>query len=427
MNSDNGADDKTVIYTGASSPSARLVCLDTMLDPSLQDLDIELGVQDETIGRSDNNTISIKYNKISRNHARISFENNKWVIEDLNSANGVYINEQKIGKSAMGQGDIVVIGQVPFRFIIKNHPVGSAPPPPPSNDYVGDSGTMYAQHVGVIESLASNDEAEKERRENPPPPKPAGPKKGERKASTQPAKDSNPKPRGIFKYILMTLLLGGAVAAYFFWQQKSANQKIDTLYVRYSKNVQWFLEKYESNNTRTPTTTLDAEIDDLRKIEAGIDVSLAQGKNHQGLLQLKQQLLFLSFERKLLKMLRENAFYDADRLIKDTREEINKIVIRKPKDKQNFNGLLDLAETAVRFRRFSDQYPEPSENASRKPDEYELRKMNEVKTQLIDRKKSNYLLLSVTYIRLNQLLEDVEEEDIRLLNRWQEVHKRVAG
>ncbi len=52
--------------------------------------------------------------------------------------------------------------------------------------------------------------------------------------------------------------------------------------------------------------------------------------------------------------------------------------------------------------------------------------MNNKKVRFIERKKSNYLLLSVTYSRLNQLLERIEKEDIQLLNRWQEMVRRES-
>ena len=431
MNNDNGDDDRTVIYTGASSPAARLVCLDTMLDASLQDLDIRLGVQDETIGRSDNNSICIKFNKLSRNHARISLENGKWIIQDLNSANGIYINEQRVTKSAMGQGDIVVIGQIPFRFEIENAPAGSAPEPvaAPVDAYEGDSGTMYAQHVGVIESLVTDDKEDEQLEDLPPPPPSAAARveAGGSAASQKVLYQKVQKKGGAFKYVFLLVLVAAAGGGYFYWQKNSRSHEIDELHVRYSKSVQYFLEKYESNNTRTPSTTLDKELEDIRKIAARVDVALEQGRDHEGLKQLKQKLLFLSFERELLKLLREKAFFDADRIIKNTREEIGTIEIRRVKDKLNYDSMLDLAKTAVRFKRFSDQFPDATPASDRVPDEYELRKMIEVKSDFIDKKKENYLLLSVTYTRLHQLLENIEEVDIRLLNRWQEIRKRQTN
>jgi pSer/pThr/pTyr-binding forkhead associated (FHA) protein len=396
-----------------------------MLDRSLHDLDIQLTVQDETLGRSDDNSICIKYNKVSRNHARISFENNKWVIEDLNSANGVYINEQAIDKSAMGQGDIVVIGQVPFRFEVINTPLGMESEDKQTateDEYVGDSGTMYAQHVGVIESLANNGDSKENDSEDLPPPVHKAASTPSASAAQQPQK----KSKSALKILLTLSLVPMFVASYFFWQKGQQSNELDKLQRAYSKNVQLFIENYEGNNTKAAGISLNQELDKINKITARVDVSLSQHKAHEGLKQLKQQLTFLSFERNLLILLDNNSFFEADRLVQSTRQDISAITITEAAKKQNYEGLLDLSETAILFKRFSDQYPAPTSQQaiSKKPDNYELRKMLDVKETFIRHKKNNYLLLSVTYSKLHKLLEQVEENDIRILNRWQEVIKR---
>ncbi len=426
MNSSIGADDKTVIYTGGLPPSAKLVCLDVMLDESLHDLDITLGTQDETLGRGDNNSFPIKFNKVSRNHAQITYANQQWIIEDLNSANGTYINEQVIKKAAMGQGDIVVIGQVPFRFEIKRSspaPAAPAKMPEPSNDYVGDSGTMYAQHVGVIEQLAKSDEAEEDL---PPPVTPI--KSAPASPAAHPgysAPQANKKSGGKFKFLFLLLFILGGVGGFMYWEKNKQSREVHRLYVSYSKNIQRFLENYESvSNKRTPSNTLDLEKEQLRKITARVEVALSEFKNHEGLKDLKKRLLFLMFERDLLNYIRSANYYDAGNLVENTRAEIDAIILNRSTSTHNFDGLIDLADIAVRFKRFSEQYPDPKPDATRSPDEYELRKMREVKVRFIERKKANYLLLSVTYSRFHELLERIEKEDIRLLNRWEELVKR---
>lgn len=423
MNPSHGVDDKTVIYTGASSPAARLVCLDTLLDESLNDLDIRLGVQDETLGRGENNSIAIRYNKLSRNHAHIRFEGNKWIIEDLKSANGTYINEQRIVRSAMGQGDIVVIGQIPFRFEVIGTPEGNQSQAAPEQDYVGDAGTMYAQHIGVIEQLAGSIEDNDEQLEDlPPPPSNKTPQKNNE--SEHSYRTSRQRKSGWLKYLMLLLLIGAGVGGYFFWQTQAESSKVDSLAHRLGKNLQYFLERYEVENNRTPLKELDLELSDLRKISKRIQEAVVSNPNHSGLLKVQQQAIFLTFERQFLKLLRDDAFYDADKLVKDTRLALDSITIDDPKKRQNFSGLLDLADTTIRFRRFSDQYPDPAPTTTKIPDDFDLRQMLEVKTQFIDRKKENYLLLSVTYTRLYQMLEKTEEKDIRLLNRWQDIIKR---
>jgi len=423
LSNDNSADEKTVIYTGSASPAARLVCLDTLLDESLKSLDIRVGVQDETIGRSDDNSISIKYNKMSRNHARVSFENGKWILEDLNSANGIYINEQRITRAAMGQGDIVVIGQVPFRFEIENTGPGMAPEPPPpaDKDYVGDSGTMYAQHVGVIESLASpDDQPEPGLEDLPPPPSANGAEPPRAAPSAAPEK----RRGGMGKTVAMLVVLIGLVGGYFYWQSVSEDKQSEALYSTYKKETRRFLEQVEGASSTEPRQALESEIAAVDTIAARVDVALQQAKHHTGLSQLKQQLLFLVFERRLALLLQRGDFYDAESLIPKTRAAIDAVKLEQGAPLYDYGSLLDLSETAVQFKHFSAQYPTPGPDSTARPDDYALRKMLETKGRFIALKKQNYQDLSVVYARLHQLLEKVEEQDIRLLNRWQEISKR---
>jgi pSer/pThr/pTyr-binding forkhead associated (FHA) protein len=68
-----------------------------------------------TIGRETNNMLIIPDPSVSRHHARIAFENGALVVYDLNSTNGVYVNEQRISKQSLRAGDIVRFGMARFR------------------------------------------------------------------------------------------------------------------------------------------------------------------------------------------------------------------------------------------------------------------------------------------------------------------------
>ncbi|MBT3389591.1 MAG: FHA domain-containing protein, partial [Chloroflexi bacterium] len=49
-----------------------------------------------TLGRAEDNDIVIDDAEVSRYHARLTWQGDKWVIEDLGSSNGTYINGQRI-------------------------------------------------------------------------------------------------------------------------------------------------------------------------------------------------------------------------------------------------------------------------------------------------------------------------------------------
>jgi adenylate cyclase len=70
-----------------------------------------------TIGRISNNDIVIISGIVSRNHARIIKENERYYIEDLNSANGVFLNGIRIGKAPLKYGDEIKIGQTVLTFV----------------------------------------------------------------------------------------------------------------------------------------------------------------------------------------------------------------------------------------------------------------------------------------------------------------------
>jgi pSer/pThr/pTyr-binding forkhead associated (FHA) protein len=69
-----------------------------------------------TIGRETDNMLIIPDPSVSRHHARIVFENGALVVYDLNSTNGVYVNEQRISKQSLRAGDIVRFGRARFRI-----------------------------------------------------------------------------------------------------------------------------------------------------------------------------------------------------------------------------------------------------------------------------------------------------------------------
>lgn len=70
------------------------------------------------IGRSRTNGLSIDDHSVSRVHAEINLdEKGNFHICDLESLNGVYVNETRIDIVALSDGDIVDVGDIRFKFI----------------------------------------------------------------------------------------------------------------------------------------------------------------------------------------------------------------------------------------------------------------------------------------------------------------------
>lgn len=77
--------------------------------------------EDVTIGRSKKNTIMIKDPYISKNHLSIVKDEGNYYLEDLSSANGTFINGDRIMDVVMlKNGDTIRLGQVEFIFVKRN-------------------------------------------------------------------------------------------------------------------------------------------------------------------------------------------------------------------------------------------------------------------------------------------------------------------
>ena len=62
------------------------------------------------IGRPPDNELYIKSKFVSRHHAQIVCDDDGSVIEDLNSTNGIFVDERQVKKHALQDGDVVSVG-----------------------------------------------------------------------------------------------------------------------------------------------------------------------------------------------------------------------------------------------------------------------------------------------------------------------------
>jgi len=71
--------------------------------------------KDTTIGRSSENDIALSEKTISASHCRIKVVNDEFVIEDLNSTNGTFIDGQKISKQNIAQGNELQLSSIKIK------------------------------------------------------------------------------------------------------------------------------------------------------------------------------------------------------------------------------------------------------------------------------------------------------------------------
>src|SRR5438128_12249591 len=62
------------------------------------------------IGRQSDNHLVLRDNRASRVHARIVHQDGTYVIEDLNSRHGVYVNSEKVSRRQLANSDRIDFG-----------------------------------------------------------------------------------------------------------------------------------------------------------------------------------------------------------------------------------------------------------------------------------------------------------------------------
>jgi pSer/pThr/pTyr-binding forkhead associated (FHA) protein len=99
----------------AGAGNARMV----VLSSNFAGREFQLTKAQMVIGRTDENDIVINHRSISRNHAKIVREpdTGRYTIMDLQSSNGVRVNNEDYGKVELRRGDMVDLGHVRMRFV----------------------------------------------------------------------------------------------------------------------------------------------------------------------------------------------------------------------------------------------------------------------------------------------------------------------
>jgi Nif-specific regulatory protein len=87
----------------------------TIIKGQLKDKSFDL--KDETfIGRAEDNDINLIDETSSRHHAKIKKSEDNFIISDLGSNNGTFVNGKKVQSEVLSHGDSILIGDTLFRF-----------------------------------------------------------------------------------------------------------------------------------------------------------------------------------------------------------------------------------------------------------------------------------------------------------------------
>ena len=88
-------------------------------DRDVQGRRYQLGAEDVTLGREDDNTITISSDQASRHHARIQAVAGGHVVRDLGSTNGTFVNSKPVQQQPLRHGDVVRVASTVFKYVVE--------------------------------------------------------------------------------------------------------------------------------------------------------------------------------------------------------------------------------------------------------------------------------------------------------------------
>ncbi len=68
------------------------------------------------IGRLPGLAVTVLDTKVSREHCKVYRQSTGWIVEDLESRNGTYVNAQRVKKRLLQPGDRLRVGQTEFEY-----------------------------------------------------------------------------------------------------------------------------------------------------------------------------------------------------------------------------------------------------------------------------------------------------------------------
>lgn len=113
--------------------------------------EVPIGARPMTIGRAPDNDLHIDNLAVSDHHARLYAEGDRLVLEDLSSLNGTYVNDVRIERTTLRDGDTIQIGK--HQLVLDTSHDASAP---------GGGGLRKAPVPKLIETAVLETEDQRE-------------------------------------------------------------------------------------------------------------------------------------------------------------------------------------------------------------------------------------------------------------------------
>ena len=79
-----------------------------------------------SIGRSSDNDLVVAHAKVSRKHAEIRYQDGRFLVHDLGSTGGTYLNGERVETAELAKGDVITLASVHIVFGQDEFPVATS-------------------------------------------------------------------------------------------------------------------------------------------------------------------------------------------------------------------------------------------------------------------------------------------------------------
>lgn len=110
-----------------------------------------IGAHPVAIGRLPDNQIVIDNPTVSAHHARVYRDGAHYVLEDLMSTNGTFVNDKPVARHSLHEGDVVIIGKHALRF---THADGGQPDEPTADVFLPETDDTVPVYDAVVPQTA---------------------------------------------------------------------------------------------------------------------------------------------------------------------------------------------------------------------------------------------------------------------------------
>ncbi len=429
-NNDNPQAETKEEMTGISKQpennDAKMVCIDdSQLPEEQKGLIVCLKKPAMIVGRDKQSEFAIISKKISRNHAKLSFDGTRWHVKDLGSTNGIILNKKKISESVLENGDVIYFGLIPFRFELC--PVVEEKNTVEENNL---DKTMISHDLKALNALLDTKDGENLDTviENP--------NSKKKRLEKQKTKKTSPKSKKInyAKIAMYTgiifLFISFTVAGFIYYnsvyivkkEKERIVRKLTYKVKQLSNEIEFYSNRFDINTHKKDIKKIEHLIQEMEKENVNVSENVY-------LKSLMATLEFMLIERKVHFLTQQKQAKMAERDIQMVEKKIiTDIDMMKHNNTENTTMLVEIAdmirllEIVVSYKIFQEKYPVPDPNLNKKvlsSLKVDMAILKHQKSEFIALKKKNHKVLVIKFPYFSGMVNDVEEHCFTLMYKWQ--------